>query len=164
MARWQTEEGGHLRMSKKWVYLFREGNAQMRDLLGGKGAGVAEMTRAGLPVPPGFTITTEACNAYYDNNRELPEGTWDQVLEALKEVERQTEKKFGDPSNPLLVAVRSGAKLSMPAMMDTVLNLALNQEPLQGVIQLTGNARFGYDAYRRFIQMFGKIVLEIDPA
>src|SRR5512135_2857826 len=103
MARWQTEEGGHLRMSKKWVYLFTEGNKDMRDLLGGKGAGVAEMTRAGLPVPPGFTITTEACNTYFADGKQFPEGLWDQVVEALHVVEQETGKQFGNPQNPLLV-------------------------------------------------------------
>ncbi|HEX2171540.1 MAG TPA: pyruvate, phosphate dikinase [Dehalococcoidia bacterium] len=147
---------------KKWVYLFPEGNASQRDLLGGKGAGLSEMTNAGLPVPPGFTITTEACNSYYDSGRQFPPGMWDQVLEALRTVERETGKTFGDPRNPLLVSVRSGAKFSMPGMMDTVLNLGLNEETLQGLIAATGNERFGYDAYRRFIQMFGKIVLDID--
>src|SRR5512146_2508972 len=164
MARWQTEEGGHLRMSKKWVYLFTEGNKDMRDLLGGKGAGVAEMTRAGLPVPPGFTITTEACNAYYDAGKKFPAGMWDQVLKAVQNLEQQTGKKFGDPNNPLLVSVRSGAKFSMPGMMDTVLNLGLNDEAVRGLTALTNNERFAYDSYRRFIQMFGKIVLDIDPA
>jgi pyruvate,orthophosphate dikinase len=109
-------------MSKKWVYLFTEGNATMRELLGGKGAGVSEMTRTGVPVPPGFTITTEACNAYYESGKQFPEGLWDQALAALKEVEAKVGKKFGDPSNPLLVSVRSGARESMPGMMDTVLN------------------------------------------
>src|SRR5262245_7206031 len=134
----------------------------MRNLLGGKGAGVAEMTRAGLPVPPGFTITTEACNAYYAAGRQFPEGMWQQALEALKEVEKSTGKKFGDPSNPLLVSVRSGARESMPGMMDTVLNLGLNAATLRGVIGATGNERFGYDSFRRFIQMFSKIVLDIE--
>lgn len=146
---------------KKWVYLFDEGDPNDRALLGGKGAGLAQMTQAGLPVPPGFTITTEACNAYYENNQKFPEGMWEQVLEALKEVERRTEKKFGDVSNPLLVSVRSGAKFSMPGMMDTVLNLGLNDEVAKGLIQLTQNERFVYDAYRRFIQLFGKIVLGV---
>ncbi|MGB9681520.1 MAG: pyruvate, phosphate dikinase [bacterium] len=146
---------------KKWVYLFDEGDPNDRALLGGKGAGLAQMTQAGLPVPPGFTITTEACNAYYDNNKQFPEGMWEQVLEALKEVEKRTGKKFGDVNNPLLVSVRSGAKFSMPGMMDTVLNLGLNDESAQGLIKLTQNERFVYDAYRRFIQMFGKIVLGI---
>lgn len=149
-------------MSKKWVYLFREGNATMRDLLGGKGAGVAEMTRTGVPVPPGFTITTEACNTYYDNGQQPPEGLWEQVFEALKDIESQTGKKFGDPSNPLLVSVRSGAKFSMPGMMDTVLNLGLNQSTREGLAKLTDNPRFAADAYRRFIQLFGKIVLGVD--
>ncbi|MCL4465846.1 MAG: pyruvate, phosphate dikinase [Chloroflexi bacterium] len=149
-------------MAKKWVYLFAEGNGTMRDLLGGKGAGVAEMTNAGLPVPPGFTITTEACREYYANDKQFPAGMWEQSLEALKKVEQQTGKKFGDAKNPLLVSVRSGAKFSMPGMMDTVLNLGLTPDTLPGMIQLTNNPRFGYDAYRRFIQMFGKIVMGID--
>ncbi len=149
-------------MTTKWVYLFREGDATMRDLLGGKGAGVAEMTRTGVPVPPGFTITTEACNAYYANGQEPPEGMWEQVFEALKDIEAQTGKKFGDPSNPLLVSVRSGAKFSMPGMMDTVLNLGLNRETLEGLAKLTNNPRFAADAYRRFIQLFGKIVLGVE--
>jgi pyruvate,orthophosphate dikinase len=148
-------------MANKWIYLFSEGNAQMRDLLGGKGAGLAEMTNAGLPVPPGFTITTEACNAYYANDRRFPEGMWEQLVDALRQVEAQTGKKFGDPSNPLLVSVRSGSKFSMPGMMDTVLNLGLNEDTLQGLIRLTGDERFAWDSYRRFIQMFGRIVLGI---
>ncbi len=149
-------------MSKKWVYLFREGNASMKDLLGGKGSGVAEMTNAGVPVPPGFTITTEACNAYYDAGEKFPEGLWEQALEGLKDIEAQTGRKFGDPSNPLLVSVRSGAKFSMPGMMDTVLNLGLNKETLEGIAKQTDNRRFAQDAYRRFIQLFGKIVLGVE--
>lgn len=149
-------------MSKKYVYLFRDGDASMRDLLGGKGAGLSEMTKSGAPVPPGFTITTEACNAYYDSNQQFPEGMWDQVLDALKDVEKQTGKKFGDPANPLLVSVRSGAKFSMPGMMDTVLNLGLNQATREGIAKLTDNPRFAADAYRRFVQLFGKIVLGVD--
>ncbi|MCG8352606.1 MAG: pyruvate, phosphate dikinase [Chloroflexales bacterium] len=149
-------------MSKKWVYLFREGDASMRELLGGKGAGVAEMTRTGVPVPPGFTITTEACNAFYDSGRQFPEGMWDQVLASMKDLETQTEKRFGDPANPLLVSVRSGAKFSMPGMMDTVLNLGLNKATLDGLAKLTDNPRFAQDAYRRFIQLFGKIVLGVE--
>ncbi len=149
-------------MSKKWVYLFTEGNASMRDLLGGKGAGVAEMTRTGVPVPPGFTITTEACNEYYARGKQFPEGMWEQTLEALKVIEEQVGKKFGDPNNPLLVSVRSGARESMPGMMDTVLNLGLNKETLEGLARLTNNPRFAADAYRRFIQLFGKIVLGVD--
>ena len=148
---------------RKWVYLFSEGNASMRDLLGGKGAGVAEMTNAGLPVPPGFTITTEACNAYYDTGKEFPKGLWVQVLEGIKIVEQQTGKGFGKQENPLLVSVRSGAKFSMPGMMDTVLNLGINDETVLGLVKLTGDERFAYDAYRRFIQMFSKIVLDTDP-
>src|SRR5438445_2031134 len=147
---------------KKWVYLFEEGNKDMRDLLGGKGAGVAEMTRAGLPVPPGFTITTEACNAFYERGRTFPDGMWEQALEALHTVERKTAKHFGDPGNPLLVSVRSGAKFSMPGMMDTVLNLGLNTTTLEGLAALTGDRRFALDAYRRFIQLFSKIVLEVE--
>ncbi len=153
-------------MVNKYVYIFANGKAdghgEMKDLLGGKGAGLAEMTNAGLPVPPGFTITTEACNAYYAAGAQFPEGLWDQVLAAMKQVEETTGKKFGDPVNPLLVSVRSGAKFSMPGMMDTVLNLGLNDETLKGLARLTANERFAFDAYRRFIQMFGKIVLGID--
>jgi pyruvate,orthophosphate dikinase len=143
------------------VYLFEEGNAQMRDLLGGKGAGVAEMTRAGLPVPPGFTITTQACNAFYERGEQFPDGMWEQVLAALKTLERQTRKGFGDPDHPLLVSVRSGAKFSMPGMMDTVLNLGLNETTLKGLTRLTGDERFALDTHRRFIQLFSKIVLGI---
>ena len=150
---------------KRYIYAWgdggAEGNAQMRDLLGGKGAGLAEMTIAGLPTPPGFTITTEACNDYFANGERLPDGLWDDVVEAVREVERRTGKGFGDPANPLLVSVRSGAKFSMPGMMDTVLNLGLNERTLQGLVALTGNERFGWDAYRRFIQMFGRIVMEV---
>ncbi len=153
--------------AKRYIYAWgggrAEGDATMRDLLGGKGAGLAEMTNAGLPVPPGFTITTEACNDYFANNEQLPEGLWDDVLEAVKEVERVTGKGFGDAQDPLLVSVRSGAKFSMPGMMDTVLNLGLNEQTLQGLIALTGNERFGWDAYRRFIAMFGRIVMDVAP-
>jgi pyruvate,orthophosphate dikinase len=146
----------------KWVYIFTEGSKDMRDLLGGKGAGVAEMTRAGMPVPPGLTITTEACREYYAIGRKFPPGLWEQVEKALADVERRAGKKLGDASNPLLVSVRSGAKFSMPGMMDTVLNLGLNAETLKGLQALTGDERFALDAYRRFIQMFGKIVRGID--
>ena len=149
------------RRATKWVWLFEQGDASRRDLLGGKGAGVAEMTRAGLPVPPGFTITTAACNAYYAAGHRYPEGMWDQVLKGLRDVERKTGKRFGDPRNPLLVSVRSGARFSMPGMMDTVLNLGLNAETLQGLADLTGDQRFALDAYRRFIQLFSKIVLGV---
>ena len=145
----------------KLIYTFREGNAGMRALLGGKGAGLAEMTNAGLPVPPGFTITTEACNAYYAAGKELPPGLWDDVVAHMSALETESGKQFGDPSNPLLVSVRSGAAFSMPGMMDTVLNLGLNPETVAGLIALTGNERFGYDAWRRFVAMFGRIVLDI---
>ncbi|HET7677215.1 MAG TPA: pyruvate, phosphate dikinase, partial [Candidatus Limnocylindrales bacterium] len=152
--------------AKRYVYAWgggrAEGDASMRDLLGGKGAGLAEMTSAGLPVPPGFTISTEACNDYFAAGERLPDGLWEDVQEAVHEVERLTGKGFGDPSNPLLVSVRSGAKFSMPGMMDTVLNLGLNEETLQGLVRLTGNERFGWDAYRRFVQMFGRIVMDVE--
>src|SRR5258705_3567163 len=139
-----------------------EGDGGMKDVLGGKGAGLAEMTKAGLPPPPGFTITTAACNDYFAAGEKLPDGLWDDVLEAMHEVEQPSGKGFGDPKNPLLVSVRSGAKFSMPGMMDTVLNLGLNEETLHGLIALTGNERFGWDAYRRFIAMFGRIVMGVD--
>jgi pyruvate, orthophosphate dikinase len=151
--------------AEKSIYFFADGkadgNGQMKDLLGGKGAGLAEMTNAKLPVPPGFTITTRECNAYFENGRKLPEGLWSQVLEAMSRVEKLTGKGFGDPKNPLLVSVRSGAKFSMPGMMDTVLNLGLNDRTVDGLAALSGNARFAWDAYRRFLQMFGAIVLRI---
>ncbi|HET7686857.1 MAG TPA: pyruvate, phosphate dikinase [Candidatus Limnocylindria bacterium] len=149
---------------RKLIYTFAEGNAQMRQLLGGKGAGLAEMTNAGLPVPPGFTITTEACNAYYAAGKQLPDGLWDDVVAHMRDLERETGKGFGDPANPLLVSVRSGAAFSMPGMMDTVLNLGLNPETVQGLIALTGNDRFAWDAWRRFTAMFGRIVLDIPAA
>ncbi|MCL6554530.1 MAG: pyruvate, phosphate dikinase, partial [Firmicutes bacterium] len=145
----------------RWTMLFEEGDASMRDLLGGKGAGLAEMSRVGLPVPPGFTITTKACVAYMQSGRQLPEGLMDEVDVRMRALEAKTGKRFGDAANPLLVSVRSGAKFSMPGMMDTVLNLGLNARTLDGLIRLTGNERFGRDAYRRFVQMFGKIVLDI---
>lgn len=148
-------------MSQKRVYLFRDGNATMRDLLGGKGANLAEMTNVGLPVPPGFTITTDTCRDYYSNGRQLPADLMSQVREALADVEKDLGKKFGDPNNPLLVSVRSGAKFSMPGMMDTILNLGLNSETLQGIIKESGNERFAYDANRRFIMMFSDVVLDV---
>ncbi|MBV9526552.1 MAG: pyruvate, phosphate dikinase, partial [Candidatus Dormibacteraeota bacterium] len=163
-ARAVSANGRARRATHKWVYLFEEGNAGMRDLLGGKGAGVAEMTRAGLPVPPGFTITTEACNAFYKRTERFPDGMWEQVRTSLRDIERKTGKGFGDARNPLLVSVRSGAKFSMPGMMDTVLNLGLNPKTLEGLAALTGDRRFTLDAYRRFIQLFSKIVLGIDGA
>ncbi|HVM25699.1 MAG TPA: pyruvate, phosphate dikinase [Candidatus Limnocylindrales bacterium] len=143
----------------KLIYTFHEGNASMRSTLGGKGAGLAEMTNAGLPVPPGFTITTEACNAYYTAGKEMPPGLWDDVVAHMRELEKETGKGFGNPENPLLVSVRSGAAFSMPGMMDTVLNLGLNPDTVQGLIKLTGNERFAWDAWRRFVAMFGRIVL-----
>jgi pyruvate,orthophosphate dikinase len=157
-------------VAKKWVYLFSEVEAAekyagdwegVRGLLGGKGANLAEMTRIGVPVPPGFTITTEACNAFLNAGEQFPEGMWDETLEALKDVEQQTGKKFGDPKNPLLVSVRSGAKFSMPGMMDTVLNVGLNDETVPGMVELTENERFVWDAYRRLLQMYGSVVLGI---
>jgi pyruvate,orthophosphate dikinase len=151
--------------AKRYVYAFgageAEGDGTMRDVLGGKGAGLAEMSKAGLPVPPGFTITTEACNDYFAAGETLPQGLWEDVKAAVAQIEAETDKGFGDPENPLLVSVRSGAKFSMPGMMDTVLNLGLNEETLQGIIKLTENERFGWDAYRRFIQLFGRIVLGV---
>lgn len=144
-----------------WVYLFEQGDRTMGALLGGKGAGLAEMSRAGLPVPPGFTITTAACLAYYDNDKLFAEGMWSQSKAALRIVEEKTGKRFGDPQNPLLVSVRSGASVSMPGMMDTVLNLGLNANTLEGLAQLTHDERFAWDAYRRFVQMFGNIVLGV---
>src|SRR4051794_22504861 len=146
----------------RWVSLFRDGDANQRDLLGGKGANLAEMTNAGLPVPPGFTISTAACNAYFEAGGTLPEGLWEQVLAGVAEVERQMSRAFGGESLPLLVSVRSGAKFSMPGMMDTILNLGLSPESLEGLIAETGDARFAYDCMRRLIQMFGKVVLEVD--
>ncbi|MCL5986569.1 MAG: pyruvate, phosphate dikinase [Actinobacteria bacterium] len=149
-------------MSKKYVYYFNEGSAEMRDLLGGKGANLAEMTRIGLPVPPGFIITTETCNEYIANGREFPEGMMDQVLENLAKLEKETGKKLGDKSYPLFVSVRSGAKVSMPGMMDTVLNLGSNVDSIMTLSEATGNERFAYDSYRRFIQMFGDVVMGIN--
>ncbi len=148
----------------KFVYLFSEGNKSMRNLLGGKGANLAEMTNIGLPVPQGFTITTEACTKYYDDGKKLSQEVVDQIHEALKTVEEINNKKFGDNNNPLLVSVRSGARASMPGMMDTILNLGLNDVAVEGLAKLTGNPRFAYDSYRRFIQMFADVVMEIDKA
>src|SRR5467141_1518546 len=130
----------------------------MRDLLGGKGAGLAEMTRLGLPVPPGFTITTKACNAYARSGR-FPPGLWKQVEDGLSSVEAKIGRRFGDPANPLLVSVRSGAKFSMPGMMDTVLNVGLNDATVETLARISNNERFAFDSYRRFIQMFGRIVM-----
>jgi pyruvate,orthophosphate dikinase len=148
-------------MSKKWVYLFKEGNANMKELLGGKGANLAEMTNIGLPVPQGFTVTTEACTEYYVEGKKLSDEIIGQINEHLAILEGQCEKKFGNKENPLLVSVRSGAKFSMPGMMDTILNLGLNDETVAGIAEATGNERFAFDSYRRFIQMFGDVVQEI---
>ena len=147
---------------RKYVFLFPEGDKDQKDLLGGKGANLAEMTNLGLPVPPGFTITTEACIDYLAGGNELPPGLMDQVREALARVEQDAGKRFGDPERPLLVSVRSGAKFSMPGMMDTILDLGLNDETLRGLISATGDERFGYDSQRRFIMMFGDVVLGIE--
>ncbi len=148
-------------MSKKWVYLFKEGNASQKYLLGGKGANLCEMTNIGLPVPPGLTVTTEACTEFYEQGKKLTEEIINQIKTCLSILEQQTGKKFGDVNNPLLVSVRSGAAFSMPGMMDTILNLGLNDNTVEGMANKTGNQRFAYDSYRRFIQMFGDVVLEI---
>ena len=148
-------------MSKKFVYLFAEGNAQMRALLGGKGANLAEMTNLGLPVPYGFTITTEACTQYYEDGKVINDEIVAEIFEYLKKLEAQSGKTFGDKNNPLLVSVRSGARASMPGMMDTILNLGLNDEVVEGFAELTQNPRFAYDSYRRFIQMFSDVVMEL---
>ncbi|MDQ7825650.1 MAG: pyruvate, phosphate dikinase [Candidatus Eremiobacteraeota bacterium] len=147
--------------TSKRVYAFEEGDASMKDLLGGKGANLAQMTKMGFPVPPGFTITTAMCVKYYESGKKLPEGLMDDVREKMKDLEKKMGKGFGDPKNPLLVSVRSGAKFSMPGMMDTILNLGLNSETVKGLAELTSNERFAYDAYRRFIHMFSDVVLEL---
>ena len=147
---------------KKFVYSFNEGSKDMKDLLGGKGANLAEMTKIGLPVPFGFTVTTEACNRYYDEGKIIGDDIVASIFEKMEELENVTGKKFGDVGNPLLVSVRSGAKISMPGMMDTILNLGLNDKTVEGLSNLTENPRFAYDSYRRFIQMFGDVVMEID--
>ena len=155
---------------KKWVYNFDEVAAaekyagswdDVRALLGGKGAGLFDMTRAGVPVPPGFTVTTEACNEFRKTGK-FPTGMWDQMLAAMKVTEKKAGKKFGDPKKPLLVSCRSGAKFSMPGMMNTILNIGLNDEVVEGLTKLTGNARFGWDSYRRLIEMFGETVFGLD--
>lgn len=148
-------------MSKKYVYLFSEGDASMRNLLGGKGANLAEMTRLGFPVPEGFTVSTEACTRYYEDGRKIGDDILEQIKEALAKTESIVGKKFGDPKNPLLLSVRSGARASMPGMMDTILNLGLNDEVVVGLAELTGNERFAYDSYRRFIQMFSDVVMGV---
>ncbi len=146
---------------KKWVYLFKEGNAGMKNLLGGKGSNLAEMTGLGLPIPQGFTVTTEACTDYYEQGKKVSEEIVTQIFEALAQLETMQGKKFGDVSDPLLVSVRSGSRASMPGMMDTILNLGLNDEAVEGFAKKTGNPRFAYDSYRRFIQMFSDVVMEM---
>ena len=148
-------------MSKKYVYLFKEGNADMRELLGGKGANLAEMTNLGLPIPQGFTVSTEACTEYYNDGKKINDEIQSQIFEALKKLEEMQGKKFGDNSDPLLVSVRSGARASMPGMMDTILNLGLNDVAVEGFAAKTGNPRFAYDSYRRFIQMYSDVVMEV---
>ena len=148
-------------MSQKYVYLFKEGNANMRELLGGKGANLAEMTNLGLPIPQGFTVTTEACTKYYEDGKTISQEIQDQIFAALKTLEEIQGKKFGDNSDPLLVSVRSGARASMPGMMDTILNLGLNDVAVEGFAAKTGNPRFAYDSYRRFIQMYSDVVMEV---
>ena len=145
----------------KWVYLFSEGNANMRELLGGKGANLAEMTSLGLPVPQGFTITTEACTQYYEDGREINDEIQGQINEYIVKMEEITGKKFGDKENPLLVSVRSGARASMPGMMDTILNLGLNETVVNVIAEKSGNARWAWDCYRRFIQMYSDVVMEV---
>ncbi|MCM2287813.1 MAG: pyruvate, phosphate dikinase, partial [Sulfuritalea sp.] len=147
-------------MKRQWVFDFEEGDGKNKMLLGGKGANLCEMTQIGLNVPPGFVITTDACLAFLEKDR-LPDGALDQTLTHMKALEKKTGKTFGGAENPLLVSVRSGSSMSMPGMMDTILNLGLNSTTLKGLIALTGNPRFGYDAWRRFIQLFGKIALGI---
>ena len=151
---------------QQWVYSFGvnkcDGDASMRNLLGGKGANLAEMATIGLPVPPGFTITTAVCNYYYDHDRTYPEALAGEVKTALQVIEEETGTTFADPSNPLLLSVRSGARASMPGMMDTVLNLGLNDETAEGLAAMTGDDRFAYDSYRRFIQMYADVVMDVD--
>ena len=148
----------------KFVYLFNEGNAEMKNLLGGKGANLAEMTNLGLPIPQGFTVTTEACTDYYNSGKKITDEIKNQIFEALTKLEEEQGKKFGDESDPLLVSVRSGARVSMPGMMDTILNLGLNDESVEGFAKKTGNARFAYDSYRRFIQMYSDVVMEVNKS
>src|ERR1700752_1172237 len=158
-----TEEASETteKATNKWAYLCDKGPGDGKTLLGGKGAGLCEMTQAGLPVPPGLVVTTEACNAFFENDKSFPDGLWEQVKEGLKKIEEKVGKKFGDPKNPLLVSVRSGAAFSMPGIMDTVLNLGLNEETLTGLAEQTGDLRFALDAYRRFASLFGEIVMGV---
>ena len=149
---------------KKYLYLFSEGNKDMREILGGKGANLAEMTNAGMPVPQGFTISTEACTQYYNDGRKINDEIMADIYEYIGKMEEITGKKFGDPTNPLLVSVRSGARASMPGMMDTILNLGLNDEVVVGLANKTGNERFAYDSYRRFVQMYSDVVMEMSKS
>ena len=148
-------------MGKKYCYLFKEGDASMRELLGGKGANLAGMTKLGLPVPQGFTITTEACTQYYEDGRQINAEIMAEIEEYVVKMEEMTGKKFGDKDNPLLVSVRSGARASMPGMMDTILNLGLNETVVETMAAKSGNARWAYDCYRRFIQMYSDVVMEV---
>ena len=148
-------------MAKKYCYLFSEGNAKMRELLGGKGANLAEMTNIGLPVPQGFTISTEACTQYYEDGRQINPDIQAEIMEYIDKMEQICGKKFGDKENPLLVSVRSGARASMPGMMDTILNLGLNEEVVETIAKKSGNPRWAYDCYRRFIQMYSDVVMEV---
>src|SRR5512139_168745 len=154
-------------MAQKRIYSFgggkAEGNKDMKDLLGGKGAGLAEMSNIGIPVPPGFTITTEVCTEYYRSGKRIPRGLEAEVRAAMRRTEALVGRKLGDAKNPLLVSVRSGARVSMPGMMDTVLNLGLNDATVEGLVTASGDARFAWDSYRRFIQMFGDVVLGLKP-
>ena len=148
-------------MAKKYCYLFTEGNAKMRELLGGKGANLAEMTNIGLPVPQGFTISTEACTQYYEDGRKINPSIEKEIMSYIDKMEKICGKKFGDKENPLLVSVRSGARASMPGMMDTILNLGLNEEVVNTIANKSGNPRWAWDCYRRFIQMFSDVVMEV---
>ncbi|MFR2467192.1 MAG: PEP/pyruvate-binding domain-containing protein, partial [Clostridia bacterium] len=148
-------------MGHKYVYLFSEGNGSMRELLGGKGANLAEMTVLGMPVPQGFTITTEACTRYYEDGRKINDEIQEQIMEYIVKMEGITGKKFGDKENPLLVSVRSGARASMPGMMDTILNLGLNEDVVETIAKKSGNPRWAWDCYRRFIQMYSDVVMEV---
>src|ERR1700722_19605835 len=154
------------KMPEKFVYFFSagltEGNAEMKNVLGGKGANLAEMTGMGLPVPPGFTISTDMCQAFYDSGEKLPEALKSKVLEALGKVEKLLGKKFGDVANPLLVSVRSGARASMPGMMDTILNLGLNDATVEGLAKQSNNPRFAWDSYRRFLTMYSNVVMDMN--
>ncbi len=151
-------------MTTKYVYEFSEADGSMRNLLGGKGANLAEMTGLGMPVPEGFTITTEACTRYYADGEQIGDDIREQIVEYIGTLEELTGKKFGDPDNPLLVSVRSGSRASMPGMMDTILNLGLNETVVEAFARKTGNPRFVYDSYRRFIQMYSDVVMEVGKA